>query len=169
MLEFSVTEQTNSIEELFAKKFEGLNKYPMDNKTSEIFVKLILSKNSEYEIPENEKPFLYVLMEKRISVLHDYKVDDRVILFLSWICKSAGVGVMYCWYLQYEAKKRGVNEITFEIFTEIFAWGFPSEDGLNKIWDEQKLCPPTRDNSDNLLDYPKAGLSLFKDYADESK
>jgi hypothetical protein len=166
MLEFSVTEQPNSIQELFAKKFEQLNKYPMDNETSEIFVKLILSKNSEYEIPESEKPFLYVLMEKRISVLHDYKVDDRVLLFLSWICKSAGVGVMYCWYLQYEAKKRGVDEITFEIFAEIFAWGFPSEDGLNKVWEEQKVNRKDM-SSDNLLDYPKAGLSLFKDYTDE--
>lgn len=167
MLDFNVTEQKNSIEELFAKKFEKLNKYPMDNETSEIFVKLILSKDSKYEIPENQKPFLYVLIEKRISLVHDYKIDDRVLLFLSWICKSAGVGVMYCWYLQYEAKKRGVNEITFEIFTEIFAWGFPSEDGLNKIWDEQKVISKDM-GSDNLLDYPKAGLSLFKDYADES-
>ena len=167
MLEFSVTEQPNSIEELFAKKFEQLNKYPMDNETSEIFVKLILSKDSEYQIPEGEKPFLYVLMEKRISFVHDYKVDDRVILFLSWICKSAGVCVMYCWYLQYEAKKRGVEKITFEIFTEIFAWGFPSEDGLNKIWDGQKVHSKNM-SSDNLLDYGKAGLSLFKDYSDEA-
>jgi len=166
MLEFSVTEQPNSIEELFAKKFEQLNKYPMDNETSEIFVKLILSKNSEYEIPESEKPFIYQVLDKRISVVHDYEVDDRVLLFLSWICKSAGVGVMYCWYLQYEAKKRGVDEITFEIFTEIFAWGFPSEDGLSKLWDEQKVIRKDM-GSDNLLDYPKAGLSLFKDYTDE--
>jgi hypothetical protein len=161
MIEFSVTEQPNSIEELFAKKFEQLNKYPMDNETSEIFVKLILSKNSSFEIPESEKPFIYKLLEKRISVVHDYKVDDRVLLFLSWICKSAGVGVMYCWYLQYESKNRCVNEITFEIFVEIFPSGFPSEDGLGKLWDEQKV--DRKDNlSDNLLDYPNAGLSLFK-------
>jgi hypothetical protein len=161
MIEFSVTEQPNSIEELFAKKFEQLNKYPMDNETSEIFVKLILSKNSSFEIPEGEKPFIYKLLEKRISVVHDYKVDDRVLLFLSWICKSAGVGVMYCWYLQYESKNRCVNEITFEIFVDLFASGFPSEDALQKIWDEQKVN--TKGNlSDNLLDYPKAGFSLFK-------
>jgi hypothetical protein len=161
MIQFSVTEQPNSIEELFAKKFEQLNKYPMDNETSEIFVKLILSKNSSFEIPESEKPFIYKLLEKRISVVHDYKVDDRVLLFLSWICKSAGVGVMYCWYLQYESKNRCVNEITFEIFVEIFPSGFPSEDGLGKLWDEQKV--DRKDNlSDNLLDYPNAGLSLFK-------
>jgi len=168
MIEFSVTEQPNSIEELFAKKFEQLNKYPMDNETSEIFVKLILSKGSQYEIPENEKPFLYKLLEKRISIVHDYEIDDRVLLFLSWICKSAGVGVMYCWYLQYESKMRSVHTITFEIFSEIFAWGFPSEDGLQKLWDEQKVNSKDM-SSDNLLDYPQAGLSLFKNCADESK
>lgn len=167
MLEFSVTEQPNSIQELFAKKFEQLNKYPMDNETSEIFVKLILSKNSEYEIPENEKPFIYQVLDKRISVVHDYEVDDRVLLFLSWICKSAGVGVMYCWYLQYESKKRSVDKITFEIFAEIFAWGFPSDNALHKLWDGQKVHSENM-GSDNLLDYGKAGLSLFKDYADES-
>jgi hypothetical protein len=167
MLEFSVTEQPNSIEELFAKKFEQLNKYPMDNETSEIFVKLILSKDSAYEIPENEKPFLYKLLEKRISFLHDYKVDDRVLIFLSWICKSAGVGVMYCWYFQYEAKKRGVDIITFEIFSEIFGSGFPSEDGLQKIWDGQKVKSKNM-SSDNLLDYPQAGISLLKNYTNES-
>lgn len=168
MLEFSVTEQPNSIEELFAKKFEKLNKYPMDNDTSEIFVKLVLSKNSAYEIPESEKPFIYKLLEKRISIIHDYEIDDRVLLFLSWICKSAGVGVMYCWYLQYESNKRDVNKITFEIFAEVFAWGFPSEDSLQKLWDEQKVNRKDM-SSDNLLDYGKAGLSLFKNYEDESK
>jgi hypothetical protein len=170
MLEFSVTEQPNSIEELFAKEFEGLRKYPMDNETSEIFVKLILSKDSKFEIPDNEKPFLYQLIEKRISVLHDYKLDDRVLLFLSFICKSAGIGVMYCWYMQYESKKRNIELVSFEIFAEIFGCGFPSDDGLQKIWDSQKVDTTNKDRSafsDNLLDYPKAGLSLFKNYVNE--
>jgi hypothetical protein len=168
MLEFNVREQSNSIEELFAKKFKELNKYPMDNETSEIFVKLILSKKSQYKIPDGDKPFLYQLMEKRISIVHDYKVDDRVLLFLSFICKSAGDGVMYCWYLQYESMKRNVDEITFEIFAEIFGSGFPSDEGLKKLWEGQKLNNKGV-SSDNLLDYQKAGLSLFKKYKNESK
>ena len=139
MIDFSVTEQPNSIEELFAKKFEQLNKYPMDNETSDIFVKLILSKNSGFKVPEEEKPFLYKLLEKRILLIHDYEVDDRVILFLCCICKSAGIGVMYCWYLQYESRKRGIDKISFEIFAEIFGSGFPSDDGLQKTWENQKV------------------------------
>jgi hypothetical protein len=162
MIDFNLTEQPNSIEELFAKQFEQSTKYPMDNETSEIFVKLILSKNSQFEIPDNEKPFLYQLIEKRISVVHDYKVDDRVLLFLSWICKSAGEAVMYCWFLQQESKKRNVELITFEIFSNIFGSGFPSSEGLHKIWLAQKINCNSMFSSDNLLDYPKAGFSLFK-------
>lgn len=167
MLDFNVTEQTNSIEELFAKKFKELNKYPMDNETSEVFVKLILSKNSSYEIPEEEKPHLYKIMEKRISVLHDYEVDDRVLLFLCLVCKSEVDGVMYCWYLQYEAKNRCIDKITFEIFAEIFGSGFPSDYALQSIWNEQKVKRESM-SSDNLLDYPRAGFSLFKNNTHEN-
>ena len=163
MIQFSVTEQPNSIEELFAKKFEKLSKYPMDNETSEIFVKLILSKNSSYEIAEEEKPFIYKLLQKRILAVHDYQVDDRILIFLSWICKSSGVGVMYCWYLQYESKKHNTKKISFELFAEIFGSGFPSENALQKLWEEQKVNKVGL-FSDNLLDYPKAGLSLFNTY-----
>lgn len=167
MLEFNVTEQPNSIEELFAKNFQKLNKYPMDNEMSEMFVKLLLSKNSSYDIPEEEKPHLYKIMEKRISILHDYEVDDRVLLFLCLVCKSAGDGFMYCWYLQYEAKNRGLDKITFEVFAEIFGSGFPSDYGLQNIWNEQKVKSKNM-SSDNLLDYPRAGVSLFKNNIHEN-
>ncbi len=162
MIDFNLTEQPNSIEELFCNKFIELTKYPMDKETSEIFVKLMLSSKSDFVIPEKEKPFIYKLLEKRISVLHDYKLDDRVLLFLSCICESAGEAVMYCWFLQQESKKRNVELITFDIFSNIFGSGFPSSEGLHKIWLAQKINCNSMFSSDNLLDYPKAGFSLFK-------
>ena len=167
MIQFSVTEQPNSIEELFAKKFEELSKYPMDNNTSEIFVKLLLSRRNSEEIKENEKPNFYKLIENRISVVHDYQVDDRVVLFLCWICSTPQICVMYCWYLQYESKKHNTEKISFELFAEIFGSGFPSEEALNKMWMQQQVIIEGN-NSDNLLDYPKAGLSLFKNYVYEA-
>lgn len=167
MIQFSVTEQPNSIEELFAKKFEELSKYPMDNNTSEIFVKLLLSRRNSEEIKENEKPNFYKLIENRISVVHDYQVDDRVVLFLCWICRTPQICVMYCWYLQYESKKHNTEKISFELFAEIFGSGFPSEEALNKMWMQQQVIIEGN-NSDNLLDYPKAGLSLFKNYVYEA-
>jgi hypothetical protein len=163
MIDLNVTEQPNSIEELFCKKFSELTKYPMNNETVQIFVKLILSKNIDSIISENEKPFIYKLLEKRILVFHDYKVDERILLFLYCILDTPSVAVMYCWYLQYESKIRGIDVIDFRKFSEIFGSGFPSDDALQKIWESQKVENKDRGiSSDNLLDYPKAGFSLFK-------
>ena len=160
MLDISVIEQPNSIEELFAKEFEKTNKQPMDDFTTEMLVKLSLSKSSPYKLPEEEKPFLYKLMEKRISVVHDFELDDRTLLFLCCICKSADVCVMYIWYLQYESKKRNMKQISFEDFCLIFPVGFPSEEDLSLLWVKQKVYTKGL-GSDNLLDYPQAGKSLF--------
>ena len=161
VLDFDVTMQPNSIEELFAKKFEECPKCPMTNELSEIFIKLTLLGDTNLDIPENEKPFIYKVMESRIELLHSFKVDDKVLLFLSILCQSAGDGVMYIWYLQYQSKKRKIEFISFDIFTEIFAWGFPTKDTLEKLWSNQKVDRSDANNSDNLLDYQSAGKSLF--------
>ena len=160
MLDISVTEQDNSIEELFAKEFEKTEKHPMDEFTYEMLVRLSLSRNRSNSIPEGEKPFLYILMEKRISVIHDFELDERTLVFLCCICKSAGVCVMYIWYLQYESKKRNMKQISLEYFCEIFPMGFPSDDDLHRLWVSIKVSSKGL-GSDNLLDYPQAGKSLF--------
>jgi hypothetical protein len=164
MLDFNVTENDNSIEELFCKRFDELSRYPMNNETSQIFVKMMRSKNSDFVIQEADKSFIYKVIEIRISHIHTFEVDDRVLLFLSFLCKSAGECVMYIWYMQYQSKLKGVKIITFEIFTDIFACGFPSSEALQKIWKSQKVDTSNKDRSnfsDDLLDYTKAGKSLF--------
>lgn len=160
MLELDVTQKNDSIEKLFCKEFYDLNKYPMDNETSELFIKLLLLQDNLIGIDELRKSFLFQLIEKRVSVVHTYKLDNRTILFLSFICQTAGNVVMYLWYIQYECKVRNIDEITFEIFSTIFGDGFPSNDGLSKIWTNQKV-KSERMGSDNLLDYYNAGKSLI--------
>jgi hypothetical protein len=163
MLNYNVTRERNSIEEVFAKKFEDSQKVPMSNEISDIFIRLTLLKETSLNISELEKPFFYKVMEKRISTLHNYKIDDKVLLFLSCICESLGDCIMYIWYIQYQCKKRNINTVTFDVFSDMFSWGFPSKETLSKLWDSQKI---ERFNSlslgsDNLLDYHSAGQSLF--------
>lgn len=161
MLDISRVEQENSIEELFAKEFDKFKNSPMNKDTSELFITLTLAKNIPLDIPEDEKPFLYKLMERRLEVLHNYKMDSKTLLFLSFLCENAGTCVMYIWYLQYEANKRNIDLIDFQKFTEIFSWGFPSDKTLEELWDSQKVNSKGL-GSDNLLDYPLAGKSLFQ-------
>lgn len=39
---------------------------------------------------------------------------------------------------------------------KIFAWGFPSNESLNNLWDGQK----TKDSPDNLVDHQDAMTSI---------
>jgi hypothetical protein len=161
VLDFYLTKNENSIEEFFAKKFEQCPKCPMDNKFSEIFIKLSMLEDINLNISENDKPSIYKIIEQRINSCHTFKVDDKVLLFLSILCNSVGYGIMYIWYLQYESKKRNINFITFDIFSEIFSWGFPSNETLDKLWINQKVNRSDIKESDNLLDYALAGKTLF--------
>jgi len=161
MLDFNLTQKEDSIETFFAKKFDSLSKYPMDNETAEIYIKLLMSVNSSYVIPDDEKPFIYKVMERRLSAIHTYSVDDRILLFLSYLCKSASQSVMYCWYLQYKSREMHKTHFTFEDFSIIFGSGFPSEDGLKKLWEMQKVNVEDVHDSGNLLDYPNAGVSIL--------
>jgi hypothetical protein len=134
---------------------------------SEMFAKLILSKHSTFEITEDDKPFFYKMIESRVKYNHDYELDDRTILFLTFICRTAFVAVVYCWCLQYESKKRNLKQITLEDFAEIFPNGFPSESDLVAVWLKQKVKRRSGfSDSDNLLDYYSAGLSLFSEKQD---
>lgn len=160
MLELDVTKQPDSIENLFAKQFSELTQYPMDNETSEIYIKLLLLKDEDLNLTEKDKSFLYLLIEKRHLVIYSFKLDKRTTFFLSYFCQTAGIVVMYLWYLQYECKLRNIDEITFEIFSEIFANGFPSVEALHKLWVNQKVNAGGL-GSDNLLDYTDAGKSLL--------
>lgn len=160
MLEIDVTKQSDSIENLFAKQFAELTQYPMDNNTSEMYIKLLMLKDEDLNIEQKDKSFLYSLIEKRYLVTYSYKLDIRTTLFLSFFCQTAGIVVMYLWYLQYECKTRNINEITFETFSVIFGNGFPSVEALHKLWVNQKVDSNGL-GSDNLLDYTDAGKSLF--------
>jgi hypothetical protein len=157
MYDIFITEQPNSIEELFAKPFAKLNQYPMDNEMSEIFMKLILLKDEDVVFREEEKPFHLKLMEKRLDVIFTCEVDIRTRIFISVISNSPAIVVMYLWYIQYICKTKNTRKMTFELFAEVFAYGFPSNEALLKMWESQKVDSV----SDNLLDYPKAGESLL--------
>lgn len=155
-----VTTQPDAVETYFCVPFEMLEKFPMSDDKSQLLSLLILG-NGNKTIEEDSKPFLYKLIEKRISVMLSYEIDDaRLILFLCLICLSPGNAVMYLTYLQYWCKKNNVKSIDLDIFCkEIFPWGFPSEKDLDNLWDNQKV---ERDSmqSDNLLDYSSAYESI---------
>ncbi len=164
MLQYSETQNPKAIEENICLKIKQSPHLEMDNETTEILMRLINAKNKNFEIPENEKPFLYAVIEKRIKHCFQFIINDnRLILMLTQISKSPGAAIMILWYLQWWCANHDCKELDLEIFCEkIFPMGFPSQNALHSIWDSQKVKTSIENRgSDNLVDYASAGQSLL--------
>lgn len=186
MLRYSELEK-NSIELEFCEPFQKLRLHPMDEETTKILIQLLFASKNVI-IPEDEKPFLYKLIEKRLTAYTYTITDTRLIFFLIVISRTPGKAVMYMTYLQYWSKKHGVKDIALDDFAkEIFPMGFPSDDDLRILWDKCKVTGKPKDltgeaeeffydnsfidydkerqeikgGSDNLLDYRYALTSIL--------
>lgn len=162
MLIYETTNQTDAIEKHVAIPMSKLKPHACDQETTMLILNM-LAMRGNITIPTEDKPFLFQLIEKRLS-LYSFKInDDRLILLLTYVSKTAGVAILYLWYLQWWCKKNDVRELNLDkACTQIFPWGFFTESDLQAIWDGQKVQKPN-DNpmySDNLVDYGKSGYSI---------
>jgi hypothetical protein len=119
----------------------------------------MMPKNAK--LKQEDKPFLFQLMDKRIEHCFTFKViDERVLLALSIWAESAGNAVMYLWYIQGWCFKNNVREVDFETLgMKIFPMGIFTQKDLKSVWDNQKVQTKGME-SDNLIDYAVAGLSI---------
>jgi len=161
MLPNEVTTQPDSIEKYFCIPFEKIQRVPMNEEDTTLLMQLLMAKKG-ITMPENKKPFLMQVIEKRIKHCFQYKIEDmRLLMFLMVITVSPGTAVMYLTYLQYWCKKHNCKELDLEKLCDIFPMGFPEESELKKIWDGQKVIrDKQKGGSDNLLDYAAAMKSI---------
>lgn len=163
MLNSKEIENPNAVEEIICKQLDRCQKQSMNEKDSELFVMLCLSRPIPLsEIKEEEKPFLCKLIEKRVKHCYTFTItDSRVILMIAQVSVSAGNAVLYIAYLQYLCKKNDIKELSFDMFCKFFYEGFFSDSDLQKIWDGQKIGVNSHSMaSDNLIDYSGASLSI---------
>jgi len=144
MLEPEITTQPDAIERLFCKPFKSLARHEMDKETTDMLIRLLMAKPTTLEdapITEEDKPFVYKLIEKRIKYALTFRItDSRLMVFLAVLCKSAGSAVMYLTYLQYWCKKNNVKELDLDTFGKrIFPMGFPSQEDMSELWDKTKI------------------------------
>jgi hypothetical protein len=160
MLDASYKNREQGIEEVVYNFLKDCEPAPMSNDVSELFLKLAIAGN-DFKIPQNEKPFLYQLIEKRVKHSFTFKfTDDRAILTLVLWAESAGNAILYLWYIQGWCFKNNVREVDFETLgSKIFHMGIFSEKDLKSAWDNKKV-KHTNMGSDNLVDYNLSGLSI---------
>lgn len=167
----------NLIEEFFCVPFEKLQKQPMTEETSKIFITMYMSEIEGFnpKIKEEDKPPLYQIIEKRVEHCFQYKLTPQLILFLCQLTQSPGKAIMYLWYFQYYSFKNNIDLISLELIaTKMFMMGFPSDSDLSNLWSnckDYKLTPIVNEKynlkidsiiTDNLLDNANCGLSIWK-------
>jgi hypothetical protein len=87
------------------------------------------------------------------------KISLGAFLMIAIHLESAGIAVMYAYYISQKLPKNSFIDID-EASTKLFPWGFFSEEQLNAMWDAQKVRPDDGLDEctcygahDNLLDY----------------
>lgn len=158
---YEKTKEENSVELLFAEKFKNIPTNPMEDKTAEILISLTIAPIQEDD-EEINKHFLCQVIEKRFKAL-GYTMNIKCKLFLAYLTNSPGMAVMYCHYLAYWCKQNNIQHLTLdELCMNIFPMGFPSENDLSVLWDEQKVKRDAdQPGTDNLLDYFHASKSIM--------
>ncbi len=133
----------------------------MDTEVGGILIQLMLA-GKNFTIPQKEKPFLFQVIEKRITACQTFSTSDfRLILFLATISETPGSAILYLWYIQYWCFSNSVKEIDLDIFcSKIFPNGFLSKTKLQQIWDVQKVVNHPIGTSDNLVDYNSCANSI---------
>lgn len=156
-METNTTIDPSSIERTVCEAIGNLPTQPMDQDMSSLMIQLMIS--GVRKMTDDEKPFLYQLIEKRVKACFSYTIEDKLILFLCFIAKSPGAAVMYLWYLQMVSRDRGIKHMTLSELCNIFPIGFPSDKALHSVWNSQKV---SWRGSDNMVDHAEAGKSLFE-------
>lgn len=162
MLIHQTTKQSDAIEKHITEVMSKLETEQCDKGTTMLILDMLAQRGS-INLVDDEKPFLFKLIEKRMVHFTFEITDVRLILLLSFISKSAGVAVLYLWYLQYWCKKNNSRNINLDkLCIEVFPMGFFKEDDLKQVWLSQKVQVPKGNLilSDNLVDYPEAGHSI---------
>lgn len=147
---------------------------PMTEDETRFMFNILLSKDPEFskEIGELDKEselykhfeplikgFQMQIFLKRLEHLTSLRITFGAFLIIATHLENAGSAVMHAFYLH---DKLPANTLvnTVEVATNLFPWGFFSEEQLEKIWDAQKvkvddgldecICYGAHDN---LLDY----------------
>jgi hypothetical protein len=160
MLDSSYKNRENAIEEVVYDFLKDCELVPMTEETTGTFLMIgMMPKN--VKLKTKEKPFVFQVMEKRVEHCFTFKfTDERALLAISIWAESAGVAITYLWYIQAWCFKNNVREVDFETLgLKIFPMGIFSEKDLKSVWDNQKVEKIFME-SDNLIDYAVAGLSI---------
>lgn len=160
MLDNSYKNRENAIEEVIYDFLKDCDRVEMSDESTEMFLKIGMMPK-DMKLQTENKPYIFQIIEKRIQYCFTFKVtDERVLLAITLWAESAGVAIIYLWYIQGWCFKNNVKEVDFDTLgIRIFPTGILSEKDLRLVWENQKVEKSGME-SDNLIDYNISGSSI---------
>jgi hypothetical protein len=111
---------------------------PMDTQTTKVFLMCCLAESQKKELPQELKEeFMYKVIDKHAQFI-GLTMTEPVKMMLCVLCNSPGTAVMYVYALRYLQVNAKLAAITTEDLAGVFAYGFPTESELERLWDLQK-------------------------------
>lgn len=145
-------EQLSALFKPWAEKFLSLPQIPMAEDVTSIYLACAMGDcDPNFPPAQVKETFQYRVGEKRAEAI-SLTVSPAVLTFLSALVSGPGGLVMYLYALRYHQKTKGLALIGMDELSTVFPIGFPSDDHLSAICDEQKGFTHGFD-VDNLLDH----------------
>jgi hypothetical protein len=112
--------------------------HPMTAEQTKLFMQMTFMDRDFNAEPKEGLGLAFKIIQKRLNA-HNVEVETRVKLFISTLCNTPAVAVMYCAAIKALYERNGKKKVTFNDFTDGFAMGFPSDESMLEIWDRQKV------------------------------
>lgn len=137
----------------------ALDRVPMSREETTTFVRCCAIDTGAADMTATEMtkrllsplPFALAILLKRIEVhAPELPLREGVVMWLGSLCDSPGKAVMWAFYLVKRTRALG-HAITMHDLAEDFPYGFPADDAMATLWDDQKGYKHGLRN-DNLLD-----------------
>lgn len=130
----------------------------MTEDEARVFVAMSLAERQAPEMPKDlgkllDKNLGYQVFSKRLDYFK-IPVGWQLRVFIAGLCRNPAHAVMWAYTLALLHKQKN-GPLAIGDFVEKFPAGVPTEDALNKAWDEQKRLVRPSGGSDNWLDYPE--------------
>lgn len=116
----------------WCEEFKGLSTVPMDDDLCRVMMACMLGGVNREVL---EDMFIYKVINARAEAL-GLEMEQKLIDFLSILCKSPGNSTMYLSLLKNEQKSG--KRANMENFVDMFPTGFPTQEVLGGLWDKQK-------------------------------
>jgi hypothetical protein len=175
-LPYEVTEQTDAIEKIIAKKlFEKPRAKKMSDLESRFFLIGIIDDGQEKDDAETEEMYedllkssLQMMLIKKKFDAVNLKYSKSSLIWLGIISDRPATAILNAIHVISESKNwvpEKFDRVDCKWLSEIFASGIFEDKDLEEVWDAQKVerLNDGSFSSDNLVDYPITFSSLIRE------